>query len=52
MSDVERFLMLQIIGVFKQAEQNGLGHVEAEDLENVTIKFDDKLYKVKVERVE
>lgn len=48
MTDVERFLMMQIVGIFKQMEQNGLGSVEVEDLEKVTVKFEDKLYSVEV----
>lgn len=48
MTDIERFLMMQIVGIFKQLESNGLGHVEIEDLEKVTIKFEDKLYSVTV----
>lgn len=48
MSDTERFLMMQIVGTFKQMENNGLGHVEVEDLENVVMKFEDKLYSITV----
>lgn len=51
MTDTERFLMMQIVGTLKQAEQNGLGKVNADDLEHVTVTFDDRLYKIKVERV-
>lgn len=51
MSDTERFIMMQIVGTLKQAEQNGLGKVNAEDLEHVTVTFDERLYSVKVERV-
>lgn len=51
MSDTERFLMMQIVGTLKQAEQNGLGKVNADDLEHVTVTFDERLYTIKVERV-
>lgn len=51
MTDTERFLMMQIVGVLKQAEQNGLGKVNADDLEHVSVTFDERLYMVKVERV-
>ncbi len=51
MTDTERFLMMQLVGTLKQAEQNGLGKVNADDLEHVTVTFDERLYAVKVEKV-
>lgn len=44
MSDVEKFIMMQIIGCFKQAEQNGLGKVKADGFEKVVYEFNGKDY--------
>lgn len=49
MTDVEKFLTMQIVGIFTQAQQNGLGKVISSDLDNVIIGFEGKEYTVKVE---
>lgn len=44
MNDVEKFIMMQIIGCFKQAEQNGLGKVKVDGFEKVVYEFNGKDY--------
>jgi len=52
MTDVEKFLAMQIVGIFAQAEQSGLGTVISKSLDNIVIGFDGKEYEVTVkERV-